>query len=406
MGFLYDESIENDLIDNSRHGLQGAANSFQWGLVEGLEKYLHNPVDLCTTLPVGTYPRHYKKLFIRRRKWNFRAGADSFEIGYVNIIFLKQFIRFHKSIKVMKSWIENKDGEKVIILYSLYTPFLKALKQVKKKYQEKIHVCIIVPDLPLHYGIQSPLLSVRGVLERIDGQQKISKLDWIDSFVILTRHMKEPLRIGQRPYTVVEGIVSSQPDYVNGYNGESKKIILYTGSLQYKLGITNLLRAFEILNDNNCELWICGAGEAEKEIIKRSESDSKIKYWGYVSKKEIYELQHKATILINPRTNDGDYTKYSFPSKTMEYMLSGKPVLMYKLDGVPDEYDQYVYYIDGSEPKDIADRIIEICEKPQSELTDFGQKAREFVLEHKNSSVQAGKIIEMINDKRKGQRNA
>jgi len=80
----------------------------------------------------------------------------------------------------------------------------------------------------------------------------------------------------------------------------------------------------------------------------------------------------------------------------MEYILSGKPVLMYKLDGVPDEYDQYLYYINGSEPKDIADRIMEVCEKPQSELDDFGQKARQFVLENKSSEIQAKKIIDMI----------
>jgi hypothetical protein len=39
---------------------------------------------------------------------------------------------------------------------------------------------------------------------------------------------------------------------------------------------------------------------------------------------------------------------------------------------------------------------MEICEQPQSELDDFGQKARKFVLENKNSEVQAKKIIDMI----------
>lgn len=99
---------------------------------------------------------------------------------------------------------------------------------------------------------------------------------------------------------------------------------------------------------------------------------------------------------MNPRTNDGEYTKYSFPSKTMEYLLSGKLVLMYKLDGVQDEYDQCLYYINGNDPKDIAHRIMEVCEKSQSKLDDFGEKAKQFVLENKNSVVQAKKIIDMI----------
>ena len=82
----------------------------------------------------------------------------------------------------------------------------------------------------------------------------------------------------------------------------------------------------------------------------------------------------------------------------MEYMLSGTPVLMYKLDGIPDEYDPYLYYINGNQPKNSANRIMEICEKPQSELDDFGKKARQFVLENKNCMVQAKKIIDMINE--------
>lgn len=53
--------------------------------------------------------------------------------------------------------------------------------------------------------------------------------------------------------------------------------------------------------------------------------------------------------------------------------------------------------------KNIADKIIEICEKPQSELDDSGNKARQFVLEKKNNVVQAGKIIEMIKTKNDSQ---
>jgi len=77
-------------------------------------------------------------------------------------------------------------------------------------------------------------------------------------------------------------------------------------------------------------------------------------------------------------------------------MLSGKPVLMYKLDSIPDEYDPYLYYVEGNLSSDIANKIIEICEKPQSELDSFGLKARQFVLENKNSQVQAKKIVDMI----------
>ena len=57
---------------------------------------------------------------------------------------------------------------------------------------------------------------------------------------------------------------------------------------------------------------------------------------GCVTNDEIVRLQCEATLLVNPRPSDKEFCKYSFPSKTIEYMASGTPVLMTKLPGVPD----------------------------------------------------------------------
>lgn len=53
-------------------------------------------------------------------------------------------------------------------------------------------------------------------------------------------------------------------------------------------------------------------------------------------------MQQQATLLVNPRKGHEEYTKYSFPSKTMEYMASGTPTIMYKLPGLPIEYEEYL----------------------------------------------------------------
>ena len=63
----------------------------------------------------------------------------------------------------------------------------------------------------------------------------------------------------------------------------------------------------------------------------------RIEFLGMLPRTDVLELQSKATILVNPRQPVGDFTKYSFPSKTIEYMASGTPLLMYKLPGIPEE---------------------------------------------------------------------
>lgn len=55
--------------------------------------------------------------------------------------------------------------------------------------------------------------------------------------------------------------------------------------------------------------------------------DRRIQYLGSIPHDEILQLQRTASLLVNPRTPEGIYTKYSFPSKTMEYLASGTPTL-------------------------------------------------------------------------------
>ena len=57
----------------------------------------------------------------------------------------------------------------------------------------------------------------------------------------------------------------------------------------------------------------------------------------------------EAKLLINLRNPEDKYTKYSFPSKTFEYMVSGTPFFTTKLEGIPSEYYNYLYCIDSYE---------------------------------------------------------
>ena len=84
----------------------------------------------------------------------------------------------------------------------------------------------------------------------------------------------------------------------------------------------NLVQAFENVKGNNIELWICGSGDSEAAIREAASRDSRIKFFGLVDSQTALKMQRQATILVNPRTSEGEYTKYSFPSKTIPQGLS------------------------------------------------------------------------------------
>ena len=107
---------------------------------------------------------------------------------------------------------------------------------------------------------------------------------------------------------------------------------------------------------------------------------------------ENQQAEIQASLLLNLRNSIDEYTKYSFPSKMIEYMLSGTPLLTTVLSGIPQEYYSFVYSVDNNDSKNIALFIDEIL-SDKEQLYNLGESAKKFVEENKNCFVQAKKIL-------------
>ncbi|MGB9612869.1 MAG: glycosyltransferase, partial [Candidatus Margulisiibacteriota bacterium] len=123
-----------------------------------------------------------------------------------------------------------------------------------------------------------------------------------------------------------------------------------------------------------------------------------IEFFGVISNRAVIEEEIKAILLVNPRPSSEEFTQYSFPSKNMEYMVSGTPLLTTKLPGMPEEYYDYVYLFEDESVEGMAKTLDRILKLPKEELHAKGAAAKEFVLREKNNVVQAKRIIEMIRD--------
>lgn len=392
LGTMFDPQDEKQILKKSKIGVQNASNIFQARVLHGLRKNGVNNVKVLNVLPVGVWPKQYSCLLLKQKRWTI-FSYDCLEIGSLNVPFFKQLIREYYVKKQLELLTES---DKEILIYSTYLPFLRAVFKLKPD----VKITLIVTDLPDFYDL-GKVSALKRKLREINNKEIYRTLKRIDRFVLLTEQMAAALQVGNRPFTVVEGIADN-----NSENSErkldsnpDKKIVFYSGTLHYQFGIKKLLDAFELLSDPDLELWICGDGEAAEEIRRMSALDQRIKFYGYVSSEEVSQLRACASVLVNPRNNSGEYTKYSFPSKTMEYLMSGIPTIMYKLDGIPDAYDEHIFYIKGNEAQDIADKILEVMQLEKTERIKFGEDAREFVLREKNEKAQVKKIIELIQQK-------
>lgn len=392
---LFPKHLKEEIESNSKGGIQYAADTFQWNFVRGLFANPKTPVTIINAPFLGSFPAFYKKLFIKKTVFSVSGSDSSVSVGFCNIAIIKNYFIRKALEKELKKWAETiSDESGIIIVYSMHSPWMTAAINVKKTFRN-LKLCLIVPDLPEYLSTSTGIIfKLRESLH----PDLYPLIPHFDSFVFMTDQMADHFDVRHKPWVTIEGMVN--PGDTNDDDpeekDEKKKIIMYSGTLAKRYGIMTLLNAFELITDDNYELWICGDGDTQDLIIEKAKSDPRIKYHGLITREKVLQLQKRATILINPRNEEGEYTKYSFPSKIMEYLLSGTPCIMYPLPGISAEYAPYFFPIDNHDPNCMKNKITEVCGKSNEELAEFGAKARKFVLKNKNCVAQTQKMINML----------
>ena len=219
-------------------------------------------------------------------------------------------------------------------------------------------------------------------------------------FVLLTRQMNDIVNPMNRPYLIMEGLVDANIKHNDTIvPKDPKRIALYAGGLKEGYGLRLLVEGFIKADVKDSELWVYGYGPFVEDLHKYELNDSRVKYLGIRPNAEIVDAEKRATLLINPRPTYEEITCYSFPSKNMEYMVSGTPLLTTVLPGMPEEYHNYVYLFNQGETVDgYSDVIKRVLSLPDEDLKQKGKDARLWVLENKNNIKQAGRIISFINN--------
>ena len=224
-----------------------------------------------------------------------------------------------------------------------------------------------------------------------------------DAFLLLTEQMSERVNPLNKPYLVAEGHVDSEAPALREQTSyeltEGKKVILYAGSLKRIYGIGTLAEGFVEAQLLNAELRIYGVGDFKDELVRLSKEYPGVRYMGTAPNSEIVAEEQRASLLVNPRPTPPEYTKYSFPSKNMEYMVTGTPTLTTELPGMPDEYKPYVYLIKDETAHGVAEELKKILALPYEVRREKAEAAREFVLKNKSNVVQAKRLIDFLRER-------
>lgn len=387
----FEPKYQQEISEKTKTWVENAANTFQQRLIAGLKKQDIN-LQVVSAPFIGPWPTAYEDKAFK----GFKAGESTENIQYVsfnNIWGYRNISRTAVLKKSVKEFVRHTKAEKkAIIVYCPHTPFLEAAVY-GKQLDKSIHIHMVVPDLPQYMNLSKKAHPIYDFFKKIDIHKMEKLIAHVDSFMLLTEYMAEKLNVGNRPYIVVEGITDKQQAAPNKREKLGKKVA-YAGKLVEAFGAKRLIEAFELIEDPQASLHICGGGELKPYVEEMCKKDSRIHYHGVVSAEKANEILQQADVLVNPRQNDDEYTKYSFPSKNIEYLMTGNAVVAYMLDGMPEIYRKLFQIPKSNSTQDLAQAICcAMTTEPPIKLID------EYIGNQLYFGAVAKQIIEIINPK-------
>ena len=198
-----------------------------------------------------------------------------------------------------------------------------------------------------------------------------------DGYLALTDGLNNLFNPNGKPSYIFEGLVEDKKIEVK----ESKKpYIFFGGALMKKYGVYNLIDAFKEINNKDLELWICGHHGDKTKIKEACKGFNNIKYLGLLPVNKVMEYEQGSLCTVNPRPFSEDLDRFSIPSKTLEYMAMGRPVISVRNTILMNKFPNEIIWIPSSTTENIKQGIQKVLDMTEVERENFGEEAKNRVL--------------------------
>ena len=199
-----------------------------------------------------------------------------------------------------------------------------------------------------------------------------------------------------------EEFYSNEENKVLEINDKNKFKIIFTGNIGYAQGLEILIETAKILKEKNENIifYLVGNGRAKDELkqkITENELQEMIKLIDKKPAKEIpmYINACNATF-ISLKSNS--ISEKILPAKLQSYLAAGKPIIgcaKGEIEKVINESKAGICCNEENEPK-LAQMIIEIKNKTDQELKQYGKNAIEYFKNHYEKTYLLNKIDDIL----------
>lgn len=372
-----------------------AGSMSQENLLLGLKHSGLSPSAIISYLQIQSFPGG-KKLLIGSDNASLAENMPVVLLPFLNLTPFKQvMLGFFSLIKILQwGWEHRYDGRKVIYLFNITVPpgifILVGARLIGAK------AVVFLNDINI------PGQTVPDTFyNKIDFFFHHLIIPMFDGHISVSDRIMDDFGPG-KPYERVEGGVT---DVMFEQTVKNDRIfstdasvfsIVSVGKLSEENGIRLLLGAFSKLKGDDYRLHVAGSGPLVSEVLMAAQQDKRIIFYGFLSFEEVLSLYKKANVLVNLRLTKTIKTDYFFPSKMMEYLASGTPVISTCTGHIEREFKDIVFLLKDETSQGLFVLINQLKTLDKTVMAEKGKKARAYMIKYKTWDAQALRVVNYI----------
>lgn len=309
-------------------------------------------------------------------------------------LIIDDFYRIYKTISYVKKWcIDNKNYQKKIIILNTPTDIEIGLLYLKNRFN--LTVVNLIIDTALGNFEKKGFRNLYFYYFYMIGESLAKNMS---GALALSSDVFSYLNLDKNPCMLTKIGHNEKENFLTlSEKKHIRKRIVYTGTLISYDGIQELLDAVTLLPEDKYELHIYGTGPL-LDLVKEYQSKYKnIVYCGYLKNKEIKRVLSQADILLNIRISNSYTDIFGFPSKLIEYILSGTPIVSTNFKTLPEEISKFLYIVKDETPESIANEILKLEKFDSNFINENSKLAYDYIFNNYNYENIVKEMIMFIN---------
>ena len=316
MNIIFVGTMVPNEIEAKEDGISSAGNRFQNNFIKHLEDESNN-VKLLSYLAIGV-----------------SCDSENALPNWVTYNPAKKIDRIKAFSKQLQSEVKKAD---IVICYNVIYAWLFLPVYAKRHNKKSV---VILAD---YSGEES----YSDIGHKLYAKLMLWSVKKFNKVVGLSCDIEKKL-VRNQEFVLMEGGIDEElyEKFSDVEDAPEIKNYMYSGLLAEVTGVDVLLEAMK-LNSEDITLTITGKGPLEGAVKSASEVDARIRYLGSLPYDEyIEELKH-TDALINPRNMKLPENQNNFPSKVMDYLATGKPIISTKFAGWKN-FEENISFIDST----------------------------------------------------------